>query len=744
MNFNASNTLGADFETYSDVDIANGLDNYFNAPNFQPVILRVARYGPSGVYFDGVDFTQNMERGRQEAIKLLNDKAWIAAHNAPFEIGVCNWLGITDQILSFRFVDTAALSRLAGAESSLRFAAPQLLGLDKIALGEELIQLFAIPQPGQVDPAFDVNLIDLHKAKWQQYINYCNIDAKLSLDLALKYGHLWTMKEHQYSMITHTMNQRGWTVDTDLLHRMEQRYEKNLENIEPEFIRRFDNDRQLLGIKVKGIKDLFDPADAQTIETYEAEGREVKAVYDEPINLGSWKQVLAFAKKNGFPLADTQEATLLKAQEKLAELVPLVGDPVKKKGYEAVQALIAAKLEIGGASLKKLVKVRDSVGADHKLRNQYRHIGAGQTARTSGMGVQMQNLRRFQGEPDDVSDIRTWDNHKLSINMRQLFTSSYPRGQLIVGDFSSVEARSLALIAGAEWKLEAFRAGQDLYKVFAARVYGCGYDGVTKDQRQFGKIGELSGGYQSGGQAVKDFAEKMGVYLTLAEAQQVNDDYREMNPEIVKLWEQLNEMLHDCVNIHRSNGYSRVLDLPHDKMQIRMMKTRAPQSLLDQEPGKNLCSISVAMFQDGDLVFERWIHGCYLEISGTWANVVHYKPTALVTGDLWKNYYLDPKTDKQVKYTMYGGKLTGIINQSFCRELFFSALRATDEWAGYIENLDLIGQFHDEIVMDWWPKPGGISLDEAKRKLERIMSDPHPFKTMPLEAEIKSDYRYTK
>jgi hypothetical protein len=125
-------------------------------------------------------------------------------------------------------------------------------------------------------------------------------------------------------------------------------------------------------------------------------------------------------------------------------------------------------------------------------------------------------------------------------------------------------------------------------------------------------------------------------------------------------------------------------------------------------------------------------------------NVCYYKPSDRKTGDLWKNNYRDQKT-KQIRfYQIYGGKLAGILTQSLCRELFFMVLRQVHEWAKWHSNIELVGQFHDEIVADWQPTVAALSLPEAKLQLGKMMSDPGPFQSFPLAAEIKDDYRYTK
>ena len=129
-------------------------------------------------------------------------------------------------------------------------------------------------------------------------------------------------------------------------------------------------------------------------------------------------------------------------------------------------------------------------------------------------------------------------------------------------------------------------------------------------------------------------------------------------------------------------------------------------------------------------------------------NIGYYKPNETIAGKPWKNTFRDPKTGQTKRYTIYGGKLAGILTQSFCRELFFRTLHAVSYDMSY-PNLKIIGQFHDEIVLEWSPveafdnQEGVVSLPFAVKQLEQLMSM-SPVLDFPLAAEVKYDHRYTK
>ena len=103
----------------------------------------------------------------------------------------------------------------------------------------------------------------------------------------------------------------------------------------------------------------------------------------------------------------------------------------------------------------------------------------------------------------------------------------------------------------------------------------------------------------------------------------------------------------------------------------------------------------------------------------------------------------NPKTKQVQAFRVYGGKLSGLLTQSLCRELFFDSLRTFKDWADRHDNVRVVGQFHDEIVVDWAPAPGKPDLPKTMHQLGEAMTHT-VLPDFPLNAEIKSDYRYTK
>lgn len=710
------NAIGLDFETYCDVNLPkHGSDRYFSSPNFKVLLASVATAGDTEC-LDFVCQTQALE----SLENMLDNDCAIVAHNVDFERHCLERLGI--DVDPSRFVDSAMIARAAGASSSLESAAPQLLNTDKMAAGQDLIKLFSIPGKYQPEGSmvFDDRIVDDNPMEWALFKSYCNLDAELSRGIWQEWGRVITVEEFAYQELTSKMNQVGWHVDMPLVQEMQKVFNQNTM-------------QQLTTFQAE-----FDSEEARTFFNPVTDLIEVK----EPLNFNSPIQLKKWCADRGVKATSFDESHVIKLLvalgKKLGTLKP--GAPMRQ-GYEAVRQMLLAKQALGGSSLKKLQTIIDLTNSDDILRNQYKHAGAGQTLRTSGQGVQMQNLKRLGSDIRDMSTVFTdpnmWSNEDLANNLRQVFTSRHEQGELIVGDFSSVESRGLAYLAGAEWKLEAFRAGKDMYKVLAEKIFSISYNAITKSQRSTGKVGELSCGYGAGAGAVHSFAQGMGVNMSEQEAGVLVQDWRRTNPEVVALWDTLHNMLLNAVR----TGNMQQHELPNDNLTLIIVSTPSPASLQKQVGSDaTVRTLHILVKQGSRVVMRRIFHGCYMR----GRNIGYFKPTSRKTGDLWANHTTDQKT-KQIKfYSVYGGKLAGILTQSFCREIFFRVLKDVAAWVDAHPNMLLVGQFHDEIVLDWWPMEGGISLVDARDVLTMLMSQPGSFKKFPLAAEVHSDYRYIK
>lgn len=695
--------VGLDFETYGSRDLTIvGLDNYLSDENFTPLIAAVVSdAGPPQIF----DFVRDYEVSVEQLRKAL-DGCLIVAHNAAFEMGILKRIGI--DIPSKMFVDSAVISRGYGSTSALANAAPQLLQSEKLASGSKLIKMFSVPGEHQSEDQLRFNPLQKEEnlSDWKEFIRYCILDAQLGLSLYDKYVNNLSDRELKYFHLTHEMNERGWPVDLPAVREMKRKYEANKAAAEDTF--------------------------RQSCDEWE-------------LNFGSSMQLKKWCEERGIRAKSFDEKNVQQLLKRIAKRIESDPNNTSQKflNYREVLLMLETKQALGGSSLKKLDTILEMVSEDGRLRNQYMHAGAGQTMRTSGRGVQMQNLKRLGAEPADMASLHDpeveWSNDELAENLRQVFTSSHQNGALIVGDFSSVESRGLAWLAGAEWKLDKYKKGLDMYKVMAADIFGIPYDHVLKSQRTFGKVGELSCGYGAGGPAVQSFAEGMGVDLTPTVAANLVKDWRSLNVEVVQLWKQLDDMLQALVDSGQSTIMQEQALL--DGHSLIITRVPAPASLTHQR-GERMYSLEVEIKLQSVVMMKRVFHGVHLK----GRDIRFFKPSQRKTGQLWTDEYVDQKTGLTRHYSVYGGKLAGILTQSWCREIFFQRLEAVSWWVNGVSNVEVIGQFHDEIVLDWVPSDerDAVVLEAATSMMRTLMSSTRDMPSFPLAAEVYSDYRYIK
>lgn len=711
--------IGLDFETYGNVNLPKyGLDRYMNDPSFQVLIGSVHERSQKGLTFDSV---RNPGKApiafREFVLKALEWGFWFTAHNVGFERGCMQKLGFDDQVL-YRITDSAVVARAQGAASHLEAAAPQLTDIEKLEVGRNLIMKFSVPTDANGGRPYTRAEIEADlelSQEWDLFAEYCEVDAEASRVIVEQYSDTESfLREHEMEWYTYLMNRHGWNVDLELVNEMQLRFEHNTQQIVSEFYALYGKNPD----GTPAFSDKFLNSTPQMKAWCEARGIKTSSFDSEHV-----------------------EKLLTRVQKQLGKMKPT---QARYEGYEAVEALLIVKKELGGSSLSKLQKIIDLTGTDGRLRNQYMHLGAGQSYRSTGKGVQLQNLKRLSASPLDFDDdsadvVEDADNTTLAENLRQVFIADEPAGRLIVGDFSSVESRGLAWVAGDDMKVQAFKDGKDMYKVQATLIYpGLQYENVTKQERQIGKVGELGCGYGAGPGALSRFAGKMGIEMSEEEALGLVRGWRETNPKVVDLWDRLGNGLQQAVELNAEIE----VELAHG-LRLVYIPFDPPASLRAQHPGARSIRMQLWAEHDTEFVLERVFHGCYMR--GT--DVCFYKPSDRKTGDLWKNHYRDPKTGKVVFYKLYGGKITGILVQSMCREMFFDGMKGLFVLLKDVPNATPIGQFHDELVTSWVPsnETGAVTLDQAMSLVETAMSMPrYSFRGFPLEADVKNDYRYTK
>lgn len=231
-----------------------------------------------------------------------------------------------------------------------------------------------------------------------------------------------------------------------------------------------------------------------------------------------------------------------------------------KKASGDVQKTLVFRQQLAKSSVKKYQAMENAVGSDSRARGMFKFYGANRTGRFAGKLVQLQNLP--QNHMPDLAEARglvkcgdydalfmLYDDipDTLSQLIRTAFVPQNGR-KFIVADFSAIEARVIAWLAGEDWRLDVFASGGDIYCASASQMFGVPVvkHGVNGHLRQKGKIAELALGYGGSVGALKSMgALDMG--LLEDELQPLVDAWREANPSITALWWAVDRAVKDCI-----------------------------------------------------------------------------------------------------------------------------------------------------------------------------------------------------
>ena len=255
-------------------------------------------------------------------------------------------------------------------------------------------------------------------------------------------------------------------------------------------------------------------------------------------------------------------------QEHGAQLPSLAKADVASALEEAdgsVADVLAARLEIAKSSVKKYEKMLDCVCPDGRAHGLLQFMGAGRTGRWAGRLVQVQNLPRQTfgdleeaaalvkaGQADMLGPLWGSAPNVLSELIRAAFVAA-PGSRFLVADFSAIEARVIAWLAGEQWVLDLFKNGGDIYCETGSRMFG---QEVKKHSplRQRAKVAVLACGYQGGVGALKAMGgEKLG--LSEDEMASIVDAWRKANPRIAQMWWDVNRAALEAIK----NGTSQMV-----------------------------------------------------------------------------------------------------------------------------------------------------------------------------------------
>jgi DNA polymerase len=390
-------------------------------------------------------------------------------------------------------------------------------------------------------------------------------------------------------------------------------------------------------------------------------------------------------------------------KEALAELIATPGLP-----EDCLEALLIRQ-EGGKTSVKKLDAIERAVCRDSRIRGTGVFHGAA-TGRWAAKIVQHQNLPSppdgydCEGFVDDVigGDLGLVQALHgplilgVSYTLRQMLTAT-PGNEMVVFDYSQIEARILAWLAGEKWRLDAFAAGRDIYIESASRMFGIPYSEITKAIRKKGKVAELALGYQGGpGALAKMGALAMG--LREDELDDVKMRWRQASPNVVQFWDDLDNAARRAI---KAPGTVHVVG-PLQNIKFVVHKgwlwLRLPS-------GRRLAYCSPHFTHDPD-----------------WGEQITY-------------WGVDGYTKKWSRQKTYGGTFCENICQAVAADILWDALTRLDA-----EGYNVVLHVHDEIGLD------ESDVTDAKlARIKELMLQREPWADgLPLDSKGDSRFRYRK
>lgn len=490
-------TISIDIETFSSVDLAkSGVYRYAESPDFEVLLFG---YSVDGGAVSVVDLASG-EKIPPHILSALEDETVIkCAFNANFErICLSRLLGYeTGRYLSpVSWHCTMVWSAYMGLPLSLQGCGAVLrLDRQKLTEGKELIRYFCVPcQPTKANGGRTRNRPGDAPEKWARFKIYNARDVETEAEIQQKLSRFPVPEEiwDEYC-IDQKINDTGVALDRTLV-------------------------REAIAMDGVSGHELSDAMKSLTALE----------------NPNSVSQMKAWLAANGLHTDTLGKKTV-------TELL--------KTAPERLREVLLLRQQLAKSSVKKYQAMENAVCSDGRARGMFQFYGANRTGRWAGRLIQMQNLP--QNHLSDLSQaralVRTGNREAVKLlyedipdTLSQLIRTAFvaPEGKkFIVADFSAIEARVIAWMAGETWRQQVFADGKDIYCASASQMFGVPVEkhGINGHLRQKGKIAELALGYGGAVGALKAMgALDMG--LSEEELPPLVQAWRNANPNIVNLW----------------------------------------------------------------------------------------------------------------------------------------------------------------------------------------------------------------
>lgn len=628
--------LSIDLETFSDISLQDcGVYRYVDSPSFR-ILLFAYALDDESVQIVDIASGEKIPKYIEEAIF---DKSIVkTAFNAQFE-RVCLSKHFKRYIEPESWCCTMVKALTIGIAGNLDSVSKTLgfpIDKQKLFTGKNLIRLFSIPRKTKTE---DDNQVSFLKEKtrllpsdkpeeWKQFKEYCIQDVVVEMEIRKKLEQFQTTDDEvKMWYLDQKINDYGVKLDQEFVNQaiyIDERYTQQLIDRYKE-VTGLDNPKSVVKLK-KWLKQKL--------------GFEVKAITKETM------------------------PELLKASKDLPE----------------VKEALKIRQEIAKTSVSKYKKMEEVICSDGRARGLLQFYGADRTGRWAGRLIQVQNLPQNKIEDLDVARqiVRSGDLELLEMVydkvpniLSQLIRTAFIPSEghrFIVADFSAIEARVIAWLAGEAWRLKVFRTHGKIYEASAAQMFKVPIESIHKGSplRQKGKVAELALGYQgAAGALIQMGALKMG--LTEDELPNLVQQWRAANPKIVKFWSDV-----------EAAAIKAVEDKTTVKLQKRLKFIYEPGILFIQLPSGRRLAYLRPKVEEHD----------------------KFKGKSKLTFEGMDENY------NWVREDTYGGKLVENIVQATARDCLRDAMLRLDE-AGY----KIAFHVHDEVILD--VPEGEGSLEEV-------------------------------
>ena len=497
-------SIEIDIETYSDVDLSKcGVYRYAQSPAFEILLFG---YSVDGGAVEVIDLACGEEIPADILAALSDESVTKWAFNAMFErVCLSNYLGEWLEPESWKC--SMVWSATLGLPLSLENVGA-VLGLEKQKLteGKELIRYFCVPcKPTKANGGRTRNLPEHDREKWGRFkaYNLRDVEAEMQIQQRLSKFPVPDFVWEEYWQ-DQEINDRGIGVDMEMVGNA---------------IAMDGRSKAALSAAMKKLTELENPNSVQQMKQWLLEnGMETDSLDKKAV------------------------AALL------------------KDAPEPLKTVLTLRQQLAKSSVKKYQAMENAVCADSRAHGMFQFYGANRTGRYSGRIIQLQNLPQNHipdleqarelvkaGDFDALAMLYEDIPDTLSQLIRTAFVPQDGR-KFIVADFSAIEARVIAWIAGERWRLKVFESGGDIYCASASQMFHVPVEkhGINGHLRQKGKIAELALGYGGSVGALKSMgALEMG--LAEEELQPLVSAWRDSNLNITEFWWAVDRAVKECI-----------------------------------------------------------------------------------------------------------------------------------------------------------------------------------------------------